>query len=130
MRGGLRRSLRLRGAPGLRRGGQPAAREGVRDSLRDPPNSQLMQVKSTAPFIWTAPPKPLLELPFMMRRFLKITCTGGRSRASGFGRLAAVAAWPPFQKDKEPHCNQPEGPLEGAQRQPAATNSPPPTHPP
>lgn len=43
-------------------------------SLMEPPNSQLMKVTSTGPNTSTAPPKPILELPFMKRRFLKVTC--------------------------------------------------------
>jgi hypothetical protein len=44
----------------------------------DPPNSQSMNWRSTGPDTSIAPPKPFLELPFMMRRFLKVTCSAGR----------------------------------------------------
>ena len=48
-------------------------------SLCEPPNSQLMKVRSTGPDTSMAPPNPFLELPFMRRRFLNLTCAGGKT---------------------------------------------------
>ena len=58
----------------------------------DPPNSQSTKLRSRAPLASMAPPKPFLELPFMMRRFLKVTCRGlGGRRGQGQGALGRLA---------------------------------------